>query len=141
MSTATGPAGRYPAPRRFSASKALALVMGALVIALGFGVAYLGYTKFTTPDVDGSLVSFVIVDDETVNIRLNVSRDDPSKAAVCIVRSRSRDGTETGRREVLIPESSAGSVDVQTFVKTSQPPALGDLYGCSLNVPSYLTGT
>ena len=86
-------------------------------------------------------MSFDIVDDTTVNIRLNVTRDDPSKPAVCIVRARSKDGTETGRREVLVPASESGTVDVRTFVTTSQAPGLGDLYGCSLDVPSYLTGT
>ncbi|GGG15356.1 hypothetical protein GCM10007304_31800 [Rhodococcoides trifolii] len=141
MTTTTRPEGRYPTPSRFSASKALALVLGALVIALGVAVAYLGYQKFTTPDVDGDVVSFVLVDDARVDIRLSVSRADPSLPAVCIVRARSKDGTETGRREVLIPASTSNTVDVQTFVIASQPPALGDLYGCSLNVPGYLTGT
>ena len=32
---------------------------------------------------------------------------DPSVPAVCIVRARSIDGDETGRREVLVPPSTA----------------------------------
>ena len=89
--------------------------------------------------VDGTLVSFEIVSDDRVDVRLSVTRDDPSEPAVCIVRSRSRDGSETGRREVLIPASPNGTEDIRTEVITSAPPGLADLYGCSLTVPEYLT--
>lgn len=133
------PEGRYPTDRGVAPSRVLAVVLTLLVIALGVGVAYLGYTKFTTPDVEGTLVSFEIVGQDRVDVRLNVTRDDPSQAAVCIIRSRSRDGSETGRREVLIPASTNGTEDVRSFVVTSAAPGLADLYGCSLQVPSYLT--
>ncbi|MBY6365569.1 DUF4307 domain-containing protein [Rhodococcoides corynebacterioides] len=133
------PEGRYPEDRGRTPSRVLAVTLTLLVIALGIGIAYLGYTKFTTPDVDGTLVSFEIVSDDRVDVRLSVTRDDPSEPAVCIVRSRSRDGSETGRREVLIPASSNGTEDIRTEVITSAPPGLADLYGCSLTVPEYLT--
>ncbi|MGB7362702.1 MAG: DUF4307 domain-containing protein [Rhodococcus sp. (in: high G+C Gram-positive bacteria)] len=132
------PEGRYPTSRGFAPSRILAVALTALVIALGVGVAYLGYTKFTTPDVDGTMVSFDIVGQDRVDVRLTVTRDDPSRPAVCIVRSRSRDGTETGRREVVIPGSQNGTEDVRTFIVTSAAPGLADLYGCSLQVPEHL---
>lgn len=133
------PEGRYPTSRGIAPSRILAVVLGLMVVALGVGVAYLGYTKFTTPDVDGTLVSFDIVGPDRVDVRLNVTRDDPSEPAVCIVRSRSRDGSETGRREVVIPASDNGTEDVRSFIVTSADPGLADLYGCSLNVPEHLT--
>jgi hypothetical protein len=57
---------------------------------------------------------------------------------VCIVRARSIDGSETGRREVLVPPSSQATVQVTTTVKSSRPPVVGDVYGCGTHVPSYL---
>jgi hypothetical protein len=56
----------------------------------------------------------------------------------CIVRARSKDGSETGRREVLIPPSDSPTVQVTTIVKSFQPPTIGDVYGCGTDVPSYL---
>ena len=69
---------------------------------------------------------------------ISVTRDDPSRPAVCIVRARSNDGSETGRREVLVAPSSDKTVQVTTLVKTSRPPVIGDVYGCGTDVPSYL---
>ena len=57
---------------------------------------------------------------------------------VCIVRARSIDGSETGRREVLVPPSTQKTVQVTTAVKSSRPPVVGDVYGCGTDVPTYL---
>lgn len=134
------PEGRYPSGHSATPSRILAIALTALVIALGGAVAYLGYTKFTNNDVEGNLVSFDIVDDSSVDILLTVTRDDPSQPAVCIVRARSRDGSETGRREVVVPASDSGSVEIRTTVVTSAPPGMADLFGCGLTVPEYLSG-
>jgi len=56
----------------------------------------------------------------------------------CIVRVRAKDGSETGRREVLVPPSAQATVQVTTTVKSSQPPAMADIYGCGTDVPGYL---
>ncbi|WP_072805586.1 DUF4307 domain-containing protein [Rhodococcoides yunnanense] len=136
--TATLPEGRYPASTNRGIgrrSKNIALVV---VLLVGLGVAYLGYQRFSVKDVEGSALAFDILDDSTVSIRFSVTRADPSEDAVCIIRARSRDGSETGRREVLVPGSAEREVDVVSDVRTSQPPAMGDVYGCSLNVPEYL---
>ena len=75
---------------------------------------------------------------ETVEVTLSVTRDDPSQPVVCIVRARSFDGNETGRREVLVVPSTVATVQVTTIVKTSRPPVVGDVYGCGTDVPAYL---
>jgi hypothetical protein len=105
----------------------------ALVLLVGLGVAYYAYTKFSVKPVEGSQLSFDIVDESTMSIRFSVTRENPEQPAVCI------DGSETGRREVYIPpESSSTTVELTTDVTTSSPPAVGDVYGCSLDVPEYL---
>ncbi|MGV8875117.1 MAG: DUF4307 domain-containing protein [Rhodococcus sp. (in: high G+C Gram-positive bacteria)] len=138
------PAGRYPSGSgpsgiRQAPKRATKIALVALVLLVGLGVAYYGYSKFSVKPIEGSQLSFDIVDDSTMSIRFSVTRQDPEQPAVCIVRARSRDGSETGRREVYIPpESASGTVEMTTEVTTSSPPAVGDVYGCSLDVPEYL---
>lgn len=108
------------------------------ILAAGFAVAVVAYQRLGRSDVTGTLAGYQLVDDETVQVTITVTREDPSRPAVCIVRGRSKDGTETGRREVLVPPSADKSVQVTTFVKTARPPVMGDVYGCGLDVPGYL---
>ena len=89
-------------------------------------------------DVQGELGGYQLVDDETVSVTIKVTRADPSRPVVCIVRARSIDGSETGRREVLVPPSSQDTVHVTTIVKSTRPPVVGDVYGCGTDVPPYL---
>jgi uncharacterized protein (DUF58 family) len=116
----------------------LAVAMGALALATGVAVAVVAYQRLGNSDVEGSPIGYRLVDDETVSVTFSVHRSDPSRPAVCIVRSRSKDGTEVGRRELLIPPSNQASVQVTATVKSSRPPVMGDVYGCGLDVPSYL---
>ena len=83
--------------------------------------------------------AFRVLDDRTVEITLGVTRKDPSRPVVCIVRARSYDGDESGRRELLVAPSEDKTVQVTTVVQTSKPAVVGDLYGCGLDVPDYLT--
>lgn len=109
-----------------------------VILAIGVAVALVGYQRLGRSDVSGTLGGYKLVDDETVEVTITVNREDPSRPAVCIVRGRSRDGSETGRREVLVPPSTQDSVQVTTIVKTSRPPVVGDVYGCGFDVPGYL---
>jgi len=137
--SSTPPTDRYgSAPRAARPKNWGKWVLTALVVLAGIGIAYIGYLKFAVKDVDGKQVAFDIVDDQTMNIRFTVTRDDPSNAAVCIIRTRSKDGSETGRREVYIAPSDSQTVELTAPVHSSKPPAMGDLYGCSLDVPDYL---
>jgi hypothetical protein len=114
------------------------LLLTGLVVLAGIGIAYVGYTKFAVKDVEGKQIAFDIVDDRTMNIQFTVTRDNPSEPAVCIIRTRSKDGSETGRREVYVAPSDSDTVEITAPVYASKPPAMGDLYGCSTNVPDYL---
>jgi hypothetical protein len=73
-----------------------------------------------------------------VDVTIGVTRSDPSQPVVCIVRARSKDGSETGRREILVGPSNQTTVQVSALVKTSRPPVTGDVYGCGTDVPAYL---
>ena len=116
----------------------IAAGLTALVLAAGVAIAAVAFVRFGGGDVTGELAGYRVVDDETVEVTASVTRDDPSQPVVCIVRARSYDGSETGRREVLVPPSKAQTVQVTTIVKTSRPAVVGDVYGCGSDVPSYL---
>lgn len=137
--TATLPEGRYPASAsRGPISRRTRTILLAVVLLVGLGIAYIGYQRFAVADVEATALTFDLVDDSTVSITFSVARPDPQQDVVCIVRARSRDGSETGRREVLVPGASEREITVTSIVRTSQPPAVGDVYGCSTNVPEYL---
>jgi hypothetical protein len=119
----------------------IAIGLGVLVLAAGVAIAMIASTRLGTGKVKGELGGYHLVDDETVQVTITVTREDPSRPAVCIVRARSIDGSETGRREVLVVPSTRKTVQVTTVVKTSKPPVAGDVYGCGSDVPSYLVAS
>jgi len=116
----------------------LAIAAAALVVVAGIGVAIVGYQRLGTSSVSGSLAGYRVLDDETASVTISVTRSDPSRPVDCIVRVKAADGRETGRREVLVPPATQTTVQVTTTVKSSQRPAMADIYGCGADVPGYL---
>lgn len=116
----------------------IAIALGAVALVAGVAVAVIGYQRLGTSEVSGQLNGYRLVDSETVDVTISVTRSDPSRPAVCIVRARSKDGSETGRREFLVAPSDQSTVQVTAQVKTSRPPVNGDVYGCGNDVPPYL---
>jgi len=119
----------------------LAIVLGALTTLILIGAAAVAYQRFEGTEVEGEMAAYEVLDDQTVSVTISVTRKDPARPASCIVRARSRDGAETGRREILIPPSESKTVQVTTTVKSYKRPFVGDIYGCGINVPSYLIGS
>lgn len=133
------PDARYGRPRLSRrARRRVAIALGVLVAAAGIVIAVIDYQRISTSAVTGSLVGYRLVDDETASVTISVTRSDPSRPVACIVRVRATNGSETGRRELLVPPSEATTVQVTTTVKSSQPPVMADVYGCGTEVPSYL---
>jgi Domain of unknown function (DUF4307) len=133
------PEARYGRQRLSRRSRRrIAIGLPVLIVTAGIVVALVGYQRLGTSDVTGSLAGYQVIDDETASVTISVTRKDPSRPVDCIVRVRSKGGSETGRREVLVPPSDAATVQVTTTVKSFQPPAMADIYGCGVNVPHYL---
>jgi hypothetical protein len=133
------PEARYGRPRMSRRSRrSIVIALAVLVVAAGIVVAVVGYQRLGTSDVAGSLAGYQVIDNETASVTISVTRSDPSRPVDCIVRVRSKDGSETGRREVLVPPSGQATVQVTTTVKSSKPPVMADIYGCGTNVPGYL---
>jgi hypothetical protein len=127
--------GQQRLPRR--QRRLIAGGLTALVLVAGVTVALIAWGRFDTA-VKGDLSGYQLVDDETVDVTISVTREDPSAPVVCILRARSIDGGETGRREVLVPPSTEQTVQVTAAVKTNRRPVVGDVYGCGTDIPSYL---
>ncbi len=133
------PEARYGRSRLSRISRPrVAIGLGVLAVAAGLGIAILGYQRLGTSDVSGTLAGYQVIDTETASVTISVTRSDPSRPVDCIVRVKAKDGSETGRREVLVPPSEAATVQVTTTLKSSRPPVMADIYGCGTDVPPYL---
>lgn len=133
------PAARYGRQKLSrQARRRLAVGLFLLIVAAGVTIALIAFQRFGTADVKGELSGYQLIDEETVSVTISVTRADPSRPAVCIVRARAVDGAETGRREILVPPSDAATVQVTVPVKSTRTPVVGDIYGCGIDVPSYL---
>ena len=131
------PEARYGRPRRGPGRRTLLFGTAAVVVA-GVALAFLGYQRLASHEVSGELASYRLIDSQTVEVTVSVTRKDPSIPVVCILRARSKDGTETGRRELLVGPSDQETVQVSADVRTSHPPVTGDVYGCGTELPRYL---
>ena len=132
------PPARYGRGRVLTPSRRRAAALAVAVAAVGVVVAVIGYQRLGRSDVAGTLAGYRLIDDQTVSVTISVTRKDPSRPVDCIVRVRAKDGSETGRREVLVTPSSQATVQVTTIVKSSKPAVVGDIYGCGTDVPGYL---
>ncbi|MFE0027467.1 DUF4307 domain-containing protein [Amycolatopsis sp. NPDC059021] len=109
----------------------------ALALVVGGVVAYVAYLNLGSAPIDAERIGFVLKPD-SAEITINVTRDDDNRAGVCIVRVRDKSGAESGRKELLVPAGAKYS-RLSTVVKSIGPPVTADVYGCSYDIPRYLS--
>jgi hypothetical protein len=109
---------------------------GIVALAVSCAVAWIGYVNLGAAPISAERVTFEELPGNTMTISLNVTRDHPEKPGVCIVRTRDLSGAESGRKEVYIP---ANDSRVDTVVKSIGRPVTADVYGCSYDIPQYLS--
>ncbi|AHH21335.1 hypothetical protein NONO_c65650 [Nocardia nova SH22a] len=124
------------APRRNR--RWIPIALGIVVVIAGLIVAYVGYRQYGPKDIQPDQLGYDLVDNSTVTVHFKVTRKHPEQPVVCVVRGMDTEGSEVGRREVLVPGSDSGTVELNTTVKTTSRPANGNIYGCSGEVPPYL---
>lgn len=132
------PEGRYSKQTRRPLSRWARWALLAVAVAAGALIAFVGYRNLGTKPIEAKQTAFIILGDDSVKVSFEVSRDQPDRPAVCIIRARSKDGDETGRREVLVPPGNSVVVET-TVLRTSKPPVTGEVFGCSYQVPAYLS--
>ncbi|WP_257233754.1 DUF4307 domain-containing protein [Halopolyspora algeriensis] len=132
------PEGRYGSRARKRSNRLLRWSLSAVALVVSVGVALVAYSNLGSAPIEANRLTYQALDDNSLRITLEVRRDFPQRPAVCVVRARSLDGTETGRKEILVPPSE-GTAHPVTVVTTSAPPVSGNVHGCSYTVPEYLS--
>jgi hypothetical protein len=132
------PQSRYGRRHGSRPSRRWFIALSIVVVAAGVALALITYQRVGRGDVEGTLAGYRLIDGQTVSVTISVTRKDPSRPVDCIVRVRAKDGSETGRREVLVPPSTQATVQVTAVLKSSKPAVVGDIYGCGTDVPDYL---
>ncbi len=112
----------------------LILLVAAILVASGVTI----YRLNATPSITSEVIGVEVVDDELVRLSMTVSRDEPGEAAYCIVRAQDQSKGELGRREVYVPPSENGVIQIDTAVATTARAFIADVYGCGNDVPDYL---
>lgn len=123
-------------PRR--TSKRTYWIVGAVALVVSGAIAWVGYVNLGSPPIDTQATGFTNLPDDRMRMTFDVTRDAPDRPAMCIVRVRVLDGSEGGRKEVYVPPG-ASTMTMTTVVASSGEPVTADVFGCSYQVPSYLS--
>lgn len=126
-----GSRGRPPARRTY-------WIVGIAAVVVGAAVAYLGHVNLGSEPISTERTGYESLPDNAMRLSFTVTRDHPERAAVCIVRVRGRDGAEGGRKEVLIPPGGTPA-PASTIIRSTSEPVVADVFGCSYQVPPYLS--
>nr|WP_048876505.1 DUF4307 domain-containing protein [Saccharomonospora saliphila] len=122
---------RRRAPRR---GRRWSLV--ALALVAGVAATYYGYTTLGSTPIEGQRVGYAERPGDAMSVTVDVLREDPSRPGVCIVRVRDISGAESGRKEIYVPP---GRDRLTTVVRSIGRPVTADVFGCSYEVPEYLS--
>ena len=123
-------ADRYPPADRRQRFIGIAILTVAVAL---IGVWYLGNSaRLADPPVNGSLMTFEVVDDEHVDVTLLVARPDPSRPAECTVLASDPSEQAVGELAVEIPPSESERVTHRATLRTYQPAVNAHLKGCRL---------
>ncbi len=132
------PEGRYGARRSARPRRPLGWVFVAIALAAAIGIAYIAYRNLGPAPISAQRIAFTEQPKNSMEITISVARNDPGRPAVCIVRVRDISGAETGRKEVYVPPAT-GELRLRTVIRSGTRPATADVFGCSYDVPAYLS--
>lgn len=137
------PADRYAGAKANQApitGKVLAVVLGVLAIALVVTVVGFLYQQFTGEKISGEAIATEVVDDSSLSLTVDVTSNRPDRDGFCIVRAKEYSGAEVGRAEIYVPAGKETTRVTITFPTTARA-YVGDVYGCSFDIPDYLDRT
>ncbi|HEX3588126.1 MAG TPA: DUF4307 domain-containing protein [Pseudonocardiaceae bacterium] len=132
------PAGRYGTPRGKASRRWWYWALLAAFVVAGLVVAYVAYQNLGATPIDPEVSAYHVVDDQTVTASFTVDRNHPDQPADCIVYALSADGSEVARGEVYVPPSES-TIKLSVELRTAERATTVEFYGCSYQVPSYLT--
>ncbi|WP_326944367.1 MULTISPECIES: DUF4307 domain-containing protein [unclassified Amycolatopsis] len=132
------PEGRYGTDRAPTSRRWRRWLFLAIALVVSGVVAYVAYVNLGSAPIDAERVAFSGKPGNAMEITLNVTRDDNNRPGVCVVRVRDKTGAESGRKELLIPAGAKYST-ITTTIKSIGAPVTADVYGCSYDIPRYLS--
>lgn len=138
MSTPQLPADRYGRSRSAGTTKRGAILFAVIAVTVSAAIAYVAFRLIGSDPLSAERVAFSVRPDKTMEVTLDVERNEPQRPAVCVVRVRDISGAETGRREVYVPPSEDG-VRLRTVITSGSRPVTADVFGCTYSVPDYLS--
>ncbi|NKQ56631.1 DUF4307 domain-containing protein [Amycolatopsis sp. K13G38] len=140
MTTRALPEGRYGPARSGAVKRWRAWAYGVIALVVSVAVAWVAYINLGPAPIDAERVAFGEQPGNAMSVTINVTRDDPGKPGVCIVRVRDISGAESGRKEVFVPAGDGNSRQT-TVVRSIDRPVTADVFGCSYSVPAYLSSS
>lgn len=116
------------------------IVVVVLAVMLAGALAYMVSQFQNTNHADVSAVESggSVPADDRLQMRVDVTRDDPSRPSYCILRALDYDKNEVGRREFVVPAGGPETVRFLVDINTRTKAYAGSVYGCSTVIPSYL---
>jgi hypothetical protein len=138
LTTRALPEGRYGSARGKTPPRWRRWLFILIALAVSGSAAWIAYLNLGPAPISADQVSFQLLPGNSMSVTINATRDDPSQAGVCIVRVEDSTGAESGRKEVLIPAGENHSLQT-TVIRSIDQPVTADVFGCSYDVPSYLS--
>ncbi|HEY1570071.1 MAG TPA: DUF4307 domain-containing protein [Pseudonocardiaceae bacterium] len=132
------PVGRYGTPKSKRTRRWWYWTLLAGFVVAGLIVAYVAYQNLGATPIDPEVTAYHVVNDSEVTASFTVGRDHPDQAADCIVYALSADGSEVARAEVYVPPNGTGNKS-SVALRTVERATTVEFYGCSYQVPAYLT--
>ena len=136
----SSPSARYnAAPGKGSAIVGKLITVGAVgFVVLAGIVIYQYYQKVTSATVSATTTGFSRIDDRTLTVSVDVTRDNVEIPSYCIITALNYGKAEVGRREFLIEPGGDRTKRFSVDIPTRDVAVAGTVYGCSDNPPSYL---
>jgi hypothetical protein len=133
------PEGRYGPARKPVSRRWRSWLFGVVALLVSGTGAYIAYVNLGPAPIDAQRVAFSPKPDNSMEITIEVTRDQPARPGVCIVRVRDVTGAESGRKEILIPPG--GGNRLSTVIRSIGEPVTAEVFGCSYDVPRYLSSS
>jgi Domain of unknown function (DUF4307) len=124
------PPGRYGRRRDGKRHLGLPILFGALVLAFTVFLAIRLYSAYGDPDYDPQIVGWTDVTTSGMTIDFTV-RVPAGGSASCVLRARSYDGAEVGRRTVTVTAAADATIaGAKERVTTTARASHGDVVRC-----------
>ncbi len=115
----------------------LVLLMAAIVVVTGiYAVRYMQQQREVNARM--SYVTQQVIDDHTLRVWVDVTRNRPDEPAYCVVQAFNYNKAEVGRRDIPLAPDGVDTQRIAVDIPTNHRAVSGDAYGCSSNVPDYL---